>query len=420
MIKILRECASGRTRFHSLFSSFCRLLFAGPAFGTVTCSIAARLFIATAITNVFPLLSCASLYCPPQNGVRGGANAGRRVQVTPQNIAGNLGGLSLEPGIYNIAATSSLAGILNLHDTSTDANSESKWIFNIGAAFTTAAASQMTGDGTVDNVQWVVAGAITLGAGSTAVGDMKATGAIVVGPSATCDTLSSDAAIIVGARATSGAVTAVGAITLGAGAQSGGIQAGGAIALGAEATLLPGTYTEAAATSMTGTLYLDAKDYVLSDQESDVPLWTVKNGGALTTTAASNMLFINSTDDNAVIGADTDLFTALNNQVFWDVTGAITLGAGSTMVGDMKATGAVVVGASATCDTLSSDAAILVGASATTGTLTAVGAITLGAGAQSGALNAGGAIALGAKAVALSASTNAAITLGAGANIIEG
>jgi hypothetical protein len=51
--------------------------------------------------------------------------------------------------------------------------------------------------------------------------------------------------------------------------------------------------------------------------------------------------------------------------VVWDVTGAITLGANSVAIGDMRAFGAITLGASASSGTLQS---------------TSGGAVTLGAG----------------------------------------
>jgi hypothetical protein len=140
-------------------------------------------------------------------------------------------------------------------------------------------------------------------------------------------------------------------------------------------TFSPGTYKTATAAGLTGTLTLDAKG-------DPKPEWFFNIGGALTTTAASEM-----------VGDGTDA------NVHWVVTGAISLGASSGAIGSMKASGAITVGAHATC-----------------GDLDAGGAITMGAHATCGDLDAGGAITVGAGGVYKSATTNAAVTLGAGAH----
>ena len=111
------------------------------------------------------------------------------------------------------------------------------------------------------------------------------------------------------------------------------------------------------------------------------------------------MVFVDSGNTYAydsVDSADSEKYQGLAAQVFWEVTGAITLSADSIMAGKMK-----------------SNTAITMGAGAKTGSSLEAGrALTLGAGAKSGALAAFGAITLGAGAVAQSATGDAAITFG--------
>jgi hypothetical protein len=300
-----------------------------------------------------------------------------------------LGGITLPPGIYNADAAKGLTGTLTLDATGyTDENFE----FIIGGAFTTTANSEIVVIGHAA-VTWVVTGAITLGASSTAVGTMESTaGAITTGENSQCDGLVSIAgAVTVGAKATTDNIYAFGALTVGAGAVTGSISATGAISIGAgavfldctgancpeptsvfdpvvdfelgtafvaDSVLVPGVYSAPAALDLTGTIVLDG-------QGVDNPHWTFLVGAAFTTAANSEVL---------IVGAGT---------VVWVVTGAITLGASSSLVGNMQSTaGAITTGDSSLCGDLEATVgAITVSASATTGYLTAGAAITIGDGA---------------------------------------
>jgi hypothetical protein len=362
-------------------SAVCWISFFG---GTVACSIAARLFIATAVdTTVLALLSRIALYCPPQNGVRGKAVAARRI-LNPIAIAGDLGGKTLTPGTFNAGAAITLAGDLVLD--AQNAAAAVAWDFTIGGAFTTAAASTIeiiNDTNNVGTVTWDVVGAITTGAGSTAIGFMKASGAITVGANAEVGELDAGGAITLGAGATSGVLNAGGAITVGAGATSGVASATGAVTVGAGAsagtfipsdmggtTFLPGDYTAAAAVGLTGDVTLD--------NTADNGVWTFEIAAALTTAAGSKML---------VTGGATYTVT-------WIVAGAITTGANSEAIGIMQTTaGAVTVGAGATVETIDAVGAVTLGAGATvTGDVASAGAITFGAGAS--AFSVGGATAV--------------------------
>eukprot|EP00798_Chlamydomonas_sp_ICE-L_P032482 gene32482-17719_t len=67
------------------------------------------------------------------------------------------------------------------------------------------------------SVDWLVTGAISLGASSTALGSMVSFGAITLGAMATSGALNAGGAITVGAGAVYVSVSSVGALTLGAG-----------------------------------------------------------------------------------------------------------------------------------------------------------------------------------------------------------
>jgi hypothetical protein len=133
------------------------------------------------------------------------------------SLAADLGGMTLVPGTYTATAAVGLTGTLILDTTGI---TTPVWRFEISAAFTTAAASEMKIIGPNANaakVEWVVGGAITLGASSFAIGTMNTKAAITVGASATCGSLVAGGAVTVGAgtRYVSADGTAV---TLGAGA----------------------------------------------------------------------------------------------------------------------------------------------------------------------------------------------------------
>jgi hypothetical protein len=199
-------------------------------------------------------------------------------------IGASLGaGDTLAPGTYSVGAAIGVTGDLILD---LDAGPGDRWVFCIGAAFTTAAGSKMimANGGIPANVHWVVTGAISLGTGSVAVGSMTTPTAMLVGAgtpftfdaSAPLTTFNVGGALTISASATmvletadgvvisdicslpigtpnvqwvaggavaigSGAIVVgsvksnIGAIALGAGAYACDLVAAGAIALGADA-----------------------------------------------------------------------------------------------------------------------------------------------------------------------------------------
>ncbi len=99
-------------------------------------------------------------------------------------VAGDLGGQTLGPGLYNSATTLSITGTLTLNGSAT-----SIFIFQMGSALTTAVGSQvvLTGGAQAANVFWQVGSSATINAGSIFVGTILAQASISFGTGAALD-----------------------------------------------------------------------------------------------------------------------------------------------------------------------------------------------------------------------------------------
>jgi hypothetical protein len=97
------------------------------------------------------------------------------------NVSGDLGGLTLGPGLYNSATSLGITGTLTLNGTAT-----SIFVFQIGSALTTATNSQviLTGGAQAANVFWQVGSSATLGTSSVFVGTILAQASISLGTGA--------------------------------------------------------------------------------------------------------------------------------------------------------------------------------------------------------------------------------------------
>jgi hypothetical protein len=172
--------------------------------------------------------------------------------------------------------------------------------------------------------------------------------------------------------------------------------------LGGQTLSTPGVYYSSAAFALSKTLTLDAKN-------NPDGKWIFESAGALASAAETSVKFKSAN-------------TGSPNNVFWEIAGAATTGAGSIMIGNVIAVGGIDIGAVATWtgNLTSINGPVTLGAGSTVfGNTTAYGAITLDPGATSGNLTStNGAIGLGASATTghLSA-PNGATTLGAGAEI---
>ncbi|KAF8801250.1 antifreeze protein [Phlegmacium glaucopus] len=77
--------------------------------------------------------------------------------------SGNLGGLTLAPGLYKWSSSVNAASGFTISGSATDT-----WIFQIAGTFSLATGVQTTllGNAKASNIVWVVSGAVTLGVGS--------------------------------------------------------------------------------------------------------------------------------------------------------------------------------------------------------------------------------------------------------------
>ena len=106
-------------------------------------------------------------------------------QGCDQNIASDLGGLTLLPGVYCFDSTAQLTGALTLNAT---AGTGSVFIFQIGSSLTTASASSVVFTGTQSgNVYWQVGSSATLGTMTQFRGNILANVSITLNTGAAID-----------------------------------------------------------------------------------------------------------------------------------------------------------------------------------------------------------------------------------------
>jgi hypothetical protein len=98
-------------------------------------------------------------------------------------IAGDLGGLTLFPGVYTSSSTIGITGPLTLN---AQGNSNAQFIFQIGSGLTTAPSSAviLINGAQVSNVFWVVGSSATLGTTSFFVGNILAQASVSLNTSA--------------------------------------------------------------------------------------------------------------------------------------------------------------------------------------------------------------------------------------------
>ncbi|MGW7043618.1 ice-binding family protein [Streptomyces avermitilis] len=117
-------------------------------------------------------------------------------RIPDVGVSGDLGGLTLTPGVYNAASSIGLTGTLTL-DAQGDRNAE--WIFQIGSTLTTATASRvlLTNGATARNVIWQVGSSATLGTDTAFVGRILAAISITVNAGVTVNgqTLARDGSV---------------------------------------------------------------------------------------------------------------------------------------------------------------------------------------------------------------------------------
>lgn len=120
-------------------------------------------------------------------------------EPSAQVLSGDLGGLTLTPGVYSFSSSAQLTGTLTLDD---EGNANAVFVFQIGSTLTTASNSSVVfsdSSGQSGNVFWQVGSSATLGTGTDFAGTILADQSI---------TLTTDASIGCGrAIALYGAVT---------------------------------------------------------------------------------------------------------------------------------------------------------------------------------------------------------------------
>jgi hypothetical protein len=104
-------------------------------------------------------------------------------QTSTGAFAGDQAGAIFKPGVYTSAAAVTNTGTMTLD---ADGDSSAVFVFQIGAAFSSAAASKIvvTDGALANNVYWQVLGAVSFGAGAKVVGTFLGAGAISFGEGA--------------------------------------------------------------------------------------------------------------------------------------------------------------------------------------------------------------------------------------------
>jgi len=107
-----------------------------------------------------------------------------RTAPAPATIAGDLGGLTLAPGIYKSTSSLGLTGTLKLDG---QGNANAVWIFQIASSLTTISNSSIVliGNAQASNVYWQVGSSATLGTNSTFNGNILALTSITLTTGAT-------------------------------------------------------------------------------------------------------------------------------------------------------------------------------------------------------------------------------------------
>ncbi|MHB8593203.1 MAG: ice-binding family protein, partial [Acidimicrobiales bacterium] len=100
-------------------------------------------------------------------------DAAGRTPATAVPASGDVGGLTLTPGVYNAASAMSLTGTVTLNGQS---NPNAVFIFQAGSTLITASSStvQLIGGAQACNVFWQVGSSATLGTNTTFVGSILA------------------------------------------------------------------------------------------------------------------------------------------------------------------------------------------------------------------------------------------------------
>ncbi|MFE9067921.1 ice-binding family protein [Streptomyces violaceusniger] len=102
------------------------------------------------------------------------------------SISGDLGGLTLAPGVYNAASSIGLTGTLTLD---AGGNVNAVWVFQVGSTLTTASTNSvlLINGAAPRNVYWQIGSSATLGTNTTFVGRILALTSITITTGTTID-----------------------------------------------------------------------------------------------------------------------------------------------------------------------------------------------------------------------------------------
>jgi Ice-binding-like len=144
--------------------------------------------------------SDTSLMLAAKNNLTTAYNTAAGLTPTQVITTGNLGGLTLTPGVYSFSSAAQLTGTLTLND---EGNPDAVFVFQIGSSLTTATGSSVVtingGSSPGTSVFWQVGSSATLGTSTAFEGNILADQSI---------TLNSDATVLDGRLlAENGAVT---------------------------------------------------------------------------------------------------------------------------------------------------------------------------------------------------------------------
>jgi len=104
--------------------------------------------------------------------------------VSGSVMPADIGGHRLVPGVYSVATSLAITGVLVLDAGS---NPNAIWIFQIGSTLTTAAGNSnivLLGGAQASNIFWLVGSSATLGTGTTFAGNIIAQASVTVGTTA--------------------------------------------------------------------------------------------------------------------------------------------------------------------------------------------------------------------------------------------
>jgi uncharacterized repeat protein (TIGR01451 family) len=209
-------------------------------------------------------------------------------QTPCTTISGDLGGMTLTPGVYCSASTIGLTGTLTLD---AGGNPNAVWVFQIGSALTTASNSSvvMSGGGQPCNVFWQVGSSATLGADSTFIGNILALVSITLttGANMSGRALAQTGAVTLDTNAVAISVCAVPPVapTLGKAFSPATINAGGVSTLTITLSNASGT-----AASLTSPLIDTLPSGVVI---ATTPTASTTCGGTLTATAGTSTVTLN-------------------------------------------------------------------------------------------------------------------------------